>query len=68
MDGFIIVNPDPGRIAAIAAKHGLKAIKIGMRANRAPTFGESIDIALTEFDRIERVSSQFHDDINDASQ
>lgn len=36
-EGFTLVNPDRNRIAAIAAKHGLKAIKIGMRANRAYT-------------------------------
>lgn len=36
-EGFTIVNPDPVRLQAIAAKHGLKAIKIGMRANRAYT-------------------------------
>ena len=37
MTGFTIINPDPGRLAAIAAKHGLKAIKVGMRLNRAYT-------------------------------
>lgn len=37
MTGFTIINPDPGRLAAIAAKHGLKAIKIGMRLNHAYT-------------------------------
>lgn len=37
MNGFTIVNPDRNRIAAIAAKHGLRAIKIGMRANRSYT-------------------------------
>lgn len=31
--GFTIVNPDRGRVAAIAAKHGLKAIKKGFRLN-----------------------------------
>lgn len=36
-DGFMISNPDPNRIAAIAAKHGLKAIKSGMRLNTAYT-------------------------------
>lgn len=35
--GFTIVNPDPNRIAAVAAKHGLRAIKLGMRLNRAYT-------------------------------
>lgn len=35
--GFLIVNPDRDRLAAIAAKHGLKAIKIGMRLNRGYT-------------------------------
>jgi hypothetical protein len=37
MTGFTISNPDPSRLQAIAAKHGLRAIKIGMRANRAYT-------------------------------
>lgn len=37
MTGFVIHNPDPARIQAIAAKHGLRAIKIGMRANRSYT-------------------------------
>lgn len=37
MTGFVIHNPDPVRIQAIAAKAGLRAIKIGMRANRAYT-------------------------------
>ena len=37
MTAFTIVNPDPRRLSAIAAKHGLKAIKIGMRLNRAYT-------------------------------
>lgn len=36
-NGFIIVNPDRNRIAALMAKHGLKAIKIGMRLNRSAT-------------------------------
>ena len=35
--GFILVNPDRNRIAAVAAKHGLKAIKIGMRLNSGYT-------------------------------
>ena len=35
--GFTIINPDRNRLAAIAAKSGLRAIKIGMRANRAYT-------------------------------
>ena len=35
--GFTIINPDRNRLAAIAAKAGLRAIKIGMRANRAYT-------------------------------
>lgn len=35
--GFVITNPDPNRIALIAAKHGLKAIKKGFRLNRAYT-------------------------------
>lgn len=37
MDGFTIVNPDRNRLAAVAAKHGLEAIKIGMRLNTAYT-------------------------------
>lgn len=37
MNGFTIINPDRNRIAAIAAKHGLRAIKMGMRANRSYT-------------------------------
>lgn len=36
-DGFTITNPDPMRLSAIAAKHGLKAIKLGMRLNTAYT-------------------------------
>lgn len=36
-DGFTIVNPDRNRLAAVAAKHGLKAIKVGMRLNTAYT-------------------------------
>ncbi len=36
-EGFIITNPDRNRLAAISAKHGLKAIKIGMRMNRSAT-------------------------------
>jgi hypothetical protein len=36
-NGFTITNPDPSRLSAIAAKHGLKAIKNGMRLNRAYT-------------------------------
>lgn len=36
-EGFMIVNPDRNRIAAIAAKQGLKAIKIGMRLNTSYT-------------------------------
>jgi len=35
--GFIIVNPDRNRIAALMAKHGLKAIKAGFRINRSAT-------------------------------
>lgn len=35
--GFTIINPDPNRLQAVAAKHGLKAIKLGMRLNRAYT-------------------------------
>lgn len=37
MTAFTIHNPDRNRLAAIAAKHGLKAIKIGMRANNSYT-------------------------------
>ena len=37
MTGFTLHNLDPQRISAIAAKHGLKAITLGMRANRAYT-------------------------------
>lgn len=36
-EGFTITSPDRNRLAAIAAKHGLKAIKIGMRANSSYT-------------------------------
>ena len=36
-EGFTIVSPDRNRLAAIAAKHGLKAIKVGMRLNTAYT-------------------------------
>lgn len=36
-DAFTIINPDPNRIALIAAKHGLKAIKLGYRLNMAYT-------------------------------
>lgn len=35
--GFVIANPDRNRIAAIAARQGLKAIKLGMRLNSAYT-------------------------------
>lgn len=35
--GFVITNPDRNRIAAVAARQGLKAIKIGMRLNSAYT-------------------------------
>jgi hypothetical protein len=37
VNGFTIVNPDPNRIGAIAARAGLRAIKSGMRLNRAYT-------------------------------
>lgn len=37
MTAFTIHNPDRNRLAAIAAKHGLKAIKVGMRANSSYT-------------------------------
>lgn len=37
MSGFTIINPDPHRLAAVAAKSGLKAIKLGMRLNSAYT-------------------------------
>lgn len=36
-DGFIIINPDRDRMGAVAAKHGLKAIKRGMRLNTSYT-------------------------------
>lgn len=36
-DGFTIVNPDRDRIAAVAAKQGLIAIKYGLRLNHAYT-------------------------------
>lgn len=36
-DGFVITNPNRTVLAAIAAKHGLKAIKLGMRLNTAYT-------------------------------
>lgn len=35
--GFTIINPNPNRIRLIAAKHGLKAIKLGRRLNTAYT-------------------------------
>jgi hypothetical protein len=37
MTGFTIHNPDRNRLAAIAAKQGLKAIKVGMRLNSSYT-------------------------------
>jgi hypothetical protein len=37
MNGFTIANPDPDRLGAVAAKHGLIAIKKGFRLNRAYT-------------------------------
>ena len=36
-EGFTIINPDRNRLAAVAAKHGLKAIKLGMRLNTSYT-------------------------------
>lgn len=36
-EGFTIINPDRNRLAAVMAKHGLKAIKVGMRLNTAYT-------------------------------
>lgn len=33
----IVANPDRNRMAAIAAKHGLRAILLGARLNRAYT-------------------------------
>ena len=36
-EGFTIVNPNRSRIQAISAKHGLVAIKRGMRMNRSAT-------------------------------
>lgn len=44
-EGFIILNPDRNRIQAISAKHGLKAIKIGMRMNRSATPARCREIA-----------------------
>lgn len=35
----MIINPDRDRLGAIAAKHGIKAIKMGMRLNRSYTPG-----------------------------
>lgn len=35
--GFTIINPNRNRMAAIMARQGLKAIKIGMRLNTAYT-------------------------------
>lgn len=37
MSGFVIQNPDRGRLAAIAARAGLRAIKLGARLNSAYT-------------------------------
>lgn len=37
MSGFTLINPDPNRLALIAAKHGLKAIKKGFKLNSAYT-------------------------------
>lgn len=37
MTGFTIHNPDRDRLAAVAAKQGLKAIKLGMRLNSSYT-------------------------------
>jgi len=36
-EAFTIINPEPNRLAAIAAKHGLKAIMRGFRLNTAYT-------------------------------
>lgn len=36
-EGFTIINPNPNRVALIAAKHGLRAIKKGFRLNHAYT-------------------------------
>lgn len=36
-EGFTIINPDRDRMGMIAARQGLKAIKIGMRLNTAYT-------------------------------
>lgn len=36
-EGFIITNPNRAVLQAISAKHGLKAIKIGMRMNSSAT-------------------------------
>lgn len=44
-NGFIILNPDRNRIAALMAKHGLNAIKRGMRLNRSATPARCREIA-----------------------
>lgn len=36
-EGFTIVSPDRNRLAAISAKAGLRAIKVGMRLSSAYT-------------------------------
>lgn len=45
MTGFTIVNPDRNRLAAIAARAGLRAIKVGMRVNRAYTPARCREVA-----------------------
>jgi hypothetical protein len=37
MESFIVENPDRDRMAAIAARAGLRAVKVGMRLNSAYT-------------------------------
>lgn len=44
-EGFVVVNPDRNRIAALMAKHGLKAIKAGFRINRSATPARCREIA-----------------------
>jgi hypothetical protein len=44
-NGFVIVNPDRNRLAAIGAKAGLIAIKAGMRLNRAYTPARCREVA-----------------------
>lgn len=43
--GFTIITPDRNRIAAIAARAGLHAIKIGMRLNTSYTPKRCMEVA-----------------------